>query len=218
MELSEISGNTIINEKTYNDNLKGDDIIKTYNHLLNYINIIENVTHIISHNTETQSLTNIIKTSCNKMKQSINYNIDSNNIDTTVFNMYEKIQQIITSNKLIINNKNIKINEKNELDSSIMINNNEILIERLFYNVIQNILCNMPDDATLNILIKHNYPYILISLMYKDIYTDLDEKYIEHIIGKLNGVFSKDTGDMIQLNFNIPLHSKIINNLSNTFK
>ena len=183
-----------------------------YDNILNYISIIENSNQIIKSSNDNPC-NNTIQTSCRKIKDIIN--CDLNNKSTCyanqIFNPIQKINKIINNYQKILNMKDIEINIINENNNNIIINNNEVLFDRLMYNIIKTIT-KQTQQTQINIFLSHNYPYLMIKIT-SEKFISLNEKLIKDTIKNLQGEYIKDLFDKsINVVFNIPIHSKLGHN------
>lgn len=200
----------------------------TGSNVLNYINIIENINQVIKTEGYSETYFKMIQSSCNKIKEIINYDINEiehhKNIckipsnTCCVFNIYDKIKHIIKNYEAIIKHKILAVNYV-DVDESILINNNELLIDKLFSYVINDIISSIPNNSNISIMYQFNYPYVLIKIAYIE---DSGEKFyikpdfINDIINELKGKFSQQFVNHNNiLNFYIPIHSDIIDRIFN---
>lgn len=183
-----------------------------YDNILNYISIIENTNKIMKSNNNN-ICNNTIETSCRKIKDIINCDVNNKlTCDANqIFDPMEKISKIINNYQKILNAKDIEINIINENNNNIIINNNEVLFDRLIYNIIKTI-SKQTQQTQINIFLSHNYPYLMIKIT-SEKFISLNEKLIKDTMKQIEGDYIKDLFDKsINFIFNIPIHSKLANN------
>lgn len=187
-----------------------------YDNITSYIDIIESTNNIIKSEGSNHVYYNTIQTSCKKVKDIIQHDINKKPLchECQIFNPLSKINKITNNFAMEINKKNIDVNIINEMNSNdIIINNKEILIDRLLVHVLKTIINNAPESSHIDISLSHNYPYLMIKISTNN-YVYLNEKLIKDIMTNVEGEFNKNIIDnCIDFVFNIPLHSKLGHNI-----
>jgi hypothetical protein len=191
---------------------KGPKCHSAYDNIINYIGIIESTNTILKLEGPNHIYCNTIQTSCKKIKDIIEHDITEKPLrqQYQIFNPLSKIDKIINNFAVEINQKNIDINIINEMGNNIIINNNEILIDRLLVNILKTIITDAPESSQIHISLSHNYPYLMIKFSLDNFVVYFNEELIKDVMCKVEGEFNKDIiNDNLNIVFNIPLHSKL---------
>lgn len=186
-----------------------------YDNIINYIGIIESTNNIIRSEGPNHVYCDTIQTSCKKIKDIIEHDITKKPIceQYHIFNPLNKMHKIIDNLAVEISKKTIEINIINDKNNDIIINNNEILIDRLLVHVLKAIVNSAPSSSQVNISLSHNYPYLMLKFSVNN-FVYLNEELVKDIMNSVEGDYNKNIIDnCMNLIFSIPLHSKLGQNI-----
>jgi hypothetical protein len=198
-------------ETSQNGNNDSDNTYFTCNSILSYLDIIENINDIIKKEGCNSVYCDTIKSSCQKIKETIDNEINNNIGTSRIFNLIIKIQNILDNNKQEINKKNLKIQLINKIGEDIIINNNEIVIDKILINTIKSLIIKSSINSHIMISLHHDFPYVMIQINICDEKKwNLNDSLLKNMMHRINGVYTTVYNDnTIKFIFQIPIHNQI---------
>jgi hypothetical protein len=200
-------------ETSQNRNNRSDNTYFTCNSIINYLEIIENINDILKKEGCNSVYCDTIKSSCQKIKETIDNEINNNIGTSRIFNLILKIQNILDNNKKEIDKKHLKIQLINKIGEDIIINNNEIVIDKILINTIKSLIINSSSYSHIVISLYHDFPYVMVQINICDkIIWNLNDSLIKDMMQQINGEYTTTYQDnTIKITFQIPIHNKIKN-------
>jgi hypothetical protein len=198
-------------ETFQNTNNNSNGAYFTSNSILNYLDIIDNTNDILKKEGCNSVYCDTIKSSCQKIKETIDNELNNNIGSSRIFNLILKIKNILENNKREIDKKNIKVQIINKIGENIIINNNEIVIDKILINTIKSIIINSSPNRHIVISLYHDFPYVMLQILIcNETKWNLNDSLIKNMIHQINGectiTYQDDTTN---ITFQIPIHNKI---------